>query len=207
MEQNVQSWSKTTKSIFTAILLLYVGTIVSGMLTGMNWIWSTKHLMTEGSVGTNLFTIITWLFELAVIVGYFLYMVGLGNLISLVGKRESSAIRQIRIAVILALVATVLQFFHVSIYITCILNLIAQIVMLVGFNTLKKSETLSLKATKGFSRLFTAMLITIIGSGILLFFFWVPIVPAALSGIITIVGYALIISGWNIVKNSTAPIA
>lgn len=207
MEQNVQSWSKTTKSIFAAILLLYVGTIVSGMLTGINSVWSTKHLMAEGSVGTNLFTIITWLFELAVIIGYFLYMLGLGNLLPLVGKRERSAIRQIRIAVILALVATVLHFFHVSIYITCILNLVAQIVMLVGFNTLKNSETISLKAVKGFSRLFTATLLTIIGTSILLFFFWIQIVSAALSGIITIVGYALIISGWNIVKNSTAPIA
>lgn len=106
MEQNVQNWSHTTNSIFNAVLIFSIGTIVVGLLGGLTVVFS---MMGAGVV----FRVLTWIAEIAVAVGYVLYMIGLGNLRSAVGEKEGVALGQIRTAAILSIVTAILGIFGI----------------------------------------------------------------------------------------------
>ena len=129
MEQNVQNWSHTTNSIFNAVLIFSIGTIVVGLLGGLTVVFS---MMGAGVV----FRVLTWIAEIAVAVGYVLYMIGLGNLRSAVGEKEGVALGQIRTAAILSIVTAILGIFGIPAWINGIINFVAVVMMLVGFNTL-----------------------------------------------------------------------
>ena len=189
MEQNVQNWSHTTNSIFNAVLIFSIGTIVVGLLGGLTVVFS---MMGAGVV----FRVLTWIAEIAVAVGYGLYMIGLGNLRSAVGEKEGVALGQIRTAAILSIVTAILGIFGIPAWINGIINFVAFVMMLVGFNTLKKSAAMPEKARNGFNQLFIAMLLNIIAVGI-----------TVIAAILGIIGFVMVITGWAAVKHSPAPIA
>ena len=92
-------------------------------------------------------------------------MIGLGNIRWSVNEKESAALGQVRTAAILTIVTAILGLFSIPGWINGIINFIAFVMMLVGFNTLKKSETMPLKASPGFNQLLHGMLLTSIASG------------------------------------------
>ena len=201
MEQNVQNWSHTTNSIFNAVLIFSIGTIVVGLLGGLTVVFS---MVGAGVV----FRVLTWIAEIAVAVGYVLYMIGLGNLRSAVGEKEGVALGQIRTAAILSIVTAILGIFGIPAWI--IINFVAFVMMLVGFNTLKKSAAMPEKARNGFNQLFIAMLLNIIAVGITVILGWIPLVGniiTAIAAILGIIGFVMVITGWAAVKHSPAPIA
>lgn len=202
MEQNVQNWSHTTNSIFNAVLIFSIGTIVVGLLGGLTVVFS---MMGAGVV----FRVLTWIAEIAVAVGYVLYMIGLGNLRSAVGEKEGVALGQIRTAAILSIVTAILGIFGIPAWINGIINFVAFVMMLVGFNTLKKSAAMPEKARNGFNQLFIAMLLNIIAVGTVILG-WIPLVGSiitAIAAILGIIGFVMVITGWAAVKHSPAPIA
>ena len=203
MEQNVQNWSHTTNSIFNAVLIFSIGTIVVGLLGGLTVVFS---MMGAGVV----FRVLTWIAEIAEAVGYVLYMIGLGNLRSAVGEKEGVALGQIRTAAILSIVTAILGIFGIPAWINGIINFVAFVMMLVGFNTLKKSAAMPEKARNGFNQLFIAMLLNIIAVGITVILGWIPLVGSiitAIAAILGIIGFVMVITGWAAVKHSPAPIA
>ena len=199
MEQNVQNWSHTTNSIFNAVLIFSIGTIVVGLLGGQTVVFS---MVGAGVV----FRVLTWIAEIAVAVGYVLYMIGR----SAVGEKEGVALGQIRTAAILSIVTAILGIFGIPAWINGIINFVAFVMMLVGFNTLKKSAAMPEKARNGFNQLFIAMLLNIIAVGITVILGWIPLVGniiTAIAAILGIIGFVMVITGWAAVKHSPAPIA
>ena len=175
MEQNVQNWSHTTNSIFNAVLIFSIGTIVVGLLGGLTVVFS---MMGAGVV----FRVLTWIAEIAVAVGYVLYMIGLGNLRSAVGEKEGVALGQIRTAAILSIVTAILGIFGIPAWINGIIYFVAFVLMLVGFYA--------------------------VGSSVILG--WIPLVGSiitAIAAILGIIGFVMVITGWAAVKHSPAPIA
>ena len=171
-----------------------------GLLGGLTVVFS---MMGAGVV----FRVLTWIAEIAVAVGYVLYMIGLGNLRSAVGEKEGVALGQIRTA---AIVTAILGIFGIPAWINGIINFVAFVMMLVGFNTLKKSAAMPEKARNGFNQLFIAMLLNIIAVGITVILGWIPLVGniiTAIAAILGIIGFVMVITGWAAVKHSPAPIA
>lgn len=209
MEQNVQNWSQTTKNIFNAVLLFSLGSIVAGFISGIATAVGIGNAF-NGNDGVSFADVLSWLLELAVAAGYVLYMLQLGTLRTQVGEKDGAAVGQVRTAAILAIVAAILAIFPVLNLLTGIVNIVAYIMMLVGFNTLRKSMELSGKARQGFSQLFVATLLNIIAVGLSILFGWIPvigIVIALIAGILGIIAFIMVITGWSTVKNSPAPIA
>ncbi len=196
MEQNVQNWSQTTNNIFIAVLIFSIGSIAAGILSLL------------GSF--SFVRVLVWIVEIGVIAGYVLYILRLGDLRTMVEEKERAAIGQIRTAAILTIVTAILGLFSLSGWIAGIINFAAFVIMLVGFNTLKKSTTMPEKARSGFNQLFIAMLLNIIAVGLMTILSWIPlvgIVMATIAGILGIIGFIMVITGWAAVKNSPAPIA
>ncbi len=198
MEQNVRNWSHSTSNIFKAVLMFSLGGIAAGIIS------SILNFIVPG-----LFTnIIVWLVGIVVIAGYVLYIINLGNLRDTVGMKEGAAIGQVRTAAILSIVAAILTMLNTVLWLASLFNIAAAVIMLVGFNTLKKSESLPSQARDGFSQLFTAMLLSTISWGISVILGWIPVVNIVIgiiAAILGIISFILVIMGWNNVKNSPAP--
>ena len=210
MEQHVHGWSNVTRKIFNGVLLFSIASIIVSVMGGISWFGKGVSIAAGGYAGVNIFTILMWLFSLCAIAGYVLYMVGLGEMRTLVSASDSSAVGNIRMAVILMIISMVIDLFGVRIlfWIGSILEIIAAIMMMVSFSKLRKSETMSEKARSGFSQLFVAMLLIIIGVGIGIIFGWIPIlgyVAKVLAWVAGAVGFIMTITGWTMVKNSPAP--
>lgn len=205
MEQNVQTWSNATHRIFTSVLVFSIGSIVAGLMAGFSFLW------TFAAGGRfNAFTLLTWICALAVIAGYIIYISGLGNLRSLVEEKEGTALGQIRTGAIITIAAALFMALGVPGWINGILNFAAYIIMLVGFNTLKKSPGMPERARNGFSQLFISMLLAVISVGLSVIFGWIPVVGIGMSiiaGLLNLAAFVMIITGWASVKNSPAPIA
>lgn len=204
MEQNVQTWSNTTRKIFTSVLVFSIGSIVAGLMAAFAFMW------TFGMGRFNVFTFLIWICEIAVIAGYIMYITGLGDLRNSVGEKEGSALGQIRTAAILTIIAALFTALRTPAMIAGIINFAAYVIMLVGFNTLKKSHIMPERAKNGFTQLFISMLLAIISTVLAVIFGWIPLVETVIgiiAGALNLAAFILVITGWAAVKNSPAPIA
>lgn len=84
-----------------------------------------------------------------------------------------------------------------------ILNLIAWILLLIAYSNLKNSMTLPEGARRGMSKLFTAMILGIIGWVVGL----IPLVGGVIETILEIVAFFIVLSGWKCVSESEEPAA
>lgn len=214
MEHNVQNWFKTTKSIYSSVLLASISGIVAGILSIISHQSQSYSLTTEGSLGTNLFIILLWLSHLVFIAGTFMYLLNIGKMQSLVLGRDSVAFRQIRTGLIVVIIAAVVVMFHIpqwhsSVWISAIVDIVGYVIIMVGFNTLRKSEAMSVKAKNGFRLAFIAMICFALGATLLLLFSWIPyagVVFSVVAIMLSLAGFILITTGWNIIKNAMPPV-
>lgn len=209
MEQNIHSWSNTTKNIFIAVMISSLGTILANLLNILAGLMPPAPMI-DRSGDLNPFIIGGSPIRLAVAIGYILYLVWLNNLRNFVSERDNIALRQISNANLLVIIAFLTGMFYIPLWLDMMLSFVAYILMLVGFNTLRKSETMSEKAHAGFEQLFRAMLFNCTACGLILLFGWIriPMISMALSitaGIIATIGSVFEITGWMTVKNSPAP--
>ncbi len=218
MEKNTNTWPVVTKSIYTAVLIFSFGTILAGLFDSLGSIWSAGSGLVSAasslaagnmpsfSSGPNFFEILNWVLLVAVALGYVLYVLGLGKLGTILKGEDSKAIGKVRIGAIILIIASICDIFLPSIIIW-IAELIAYIMMFIGFSALKKSTSFDAKATKGFGQLKTAVLLTLIAVGLSLIFGWLPLFGGVFKFIIWIlevIAFIMIILGWKSVKSAPA---
>lgn len=214
MERSIQNWLKTMKKIYTSILITAIAGMIAGILSVVSYQSHSFNLMTEGSIGTNLFTITLWLSMLVFIAGTFLYFINLGAMRSLVHGKDATALGQIRVGLAIVLLAAIIILFNIpqlrwSIWIYSILNIAAYVVIMVGFNTLRKSSAMSAGAKEGFKSIFIAMIGFIIGAVIAFLFSWIPYAGigfSVIAGVINITAFVFMIKGWHRVSNALPPV-
>ncbi len=154
----------------------------------------------------SFFEIVEWICAAGMVVGYVLYVIGLGNLGTILKDRDSEAIGRVRIGAVILIAASILSVFIPS-WIVWIAELVAYIMMFMGFNVLKKSTAIDAKAARGFSQLFMAIVFILITIGLNLTLGWIPIIGWGVDvvvWILEVVAFIMIITGWRTVKNSPA---
>ncbi len=182
---------------------------MAGLFGTLGDMWDTGSSIAEfassGTIsfgGPNLFEIINWVCLVAVAAGYVLYVMGLGKLGTILKDRDSKAIGQVRIGAIILIAASICDIFLPSIIIW-IAELIAYILMFMGFSALKKSTVIDAEAVKGFGKLNTAILLILIAIGISLILGWIPLLGLVIKFVawaLEIVAFILVILGWKTVK-------
>ncbi len=197
MEQNAKSWQETTKSIYTGVLLYSIANVLYSIFGSINTLMSFISLG-GGNVTTNSFSTFCYILLICIIIGYFLFLKGLGDFRKIVNINDSNAVGKIFTGVILALSATVIDFIPFLGWLGTILDIIAFFFMMIGYSALKKSETFPSKGQTGASRLFTAMILSLIGAII----GFIPLVGSPIELILDIIAFFMTISGWACIKNS-----
>jgi uncharacterized membrane protein len=79
-----------------------------------------------------------------------------------------------------------------------ILNIIAFIMMLLAYSALKNSQTFPAGARRGAGSLFTSQILLIIG----VVLGWIPLVGGIFSGILSIIAFILVFTGWATIKKT-----
>jgi len=149
MTQTFEQWSPPTKQIFNGVLIFSIAGILNAIFSFINVTFFLGLLFWVG-----------YIFTLAIVVGYILYVMGLGNFKKILEPADSAAAGKVYIAAILSLIAAVLGIIPVAgAILGGILGLVGYILMLMGFSALKNSQTLPEMARKGASTIFLSLIL------------------------------------------------
>lgn len=196
MELNGAVWKTSTSKIFSGVLLFSLSGIVGGLFAVI--------LALSGSLGAALW--IGVLTGIATILGYVLYLMGLGELQGILQGEDASAIAKVKLAAILLIIGACVSvlFSIVPLFgtivggiISGILNLVGCILCVMAFAQLKKSTTFPATALSGVSKLYVAYLLNLIGYGLMLTVILVVVAP-----ILNLVAFIMILIGWAGVKSA-----
>lgn len=140
------------------------------------------------------------------ILGYVLYLMGLGELQGILQGEDASAIAKVKLAAILLIIGACVSvlFSIVPLFgtivggiISGILNLVGCILCVMAFAQLKKSTTFPATALSGVSKLYVAYLLNLIGYGLML-----TVILAVVAPILNLVAFIMILIGWAGVKSA-----
>ena len=192
MELNGAVWKTSTSKIFSGVLLFSLSGIVGGLFAVI--------LALSGSLGAALW--IGVLTGIATILGYVLYLMGLGELQGILQGEDASAIGKVKLAAILLIIGACVSvlFSIVPLLGTIVGSIISGILNIVGvmaFAQLKKSTTFPATALSGVSKLYVAYLLNLIGYGLML-----TVILAVVAPILNLVAFIMILIGWAGVKNA-----
>lgn len=196
MELNGAVWKTSTSKIFSGVLLFSLSGIVGGLFAVI--------LALSGSLGAALW--IGVLTGIATILGYVLYLMGLGELQGILQGEDASAIAKVKLAAILLIIGACVSVLFsivplfgtiVGSIISGILNLVGCILCVMAFAQLKKSTTFPATALSGVSKLYVAYLLNLIGYGLML-----TVILAVVAPILNLVAFIMILIGWAGVKSA-----
>ena len=196
MELNGAVWKTSTSKIFSGVLLVSLSGIVGGLFAVI--------LALSGSLGAALW--IGVLTGIATILGYVLYLMGLGELQGILQGEDASAIGKVKLAAILLIIGACVSVLFsivpllgtiVGSIISGILNIVGCILCVMAFAQLKKSTTFPATALSGVSKLYVAYLLNLIGYGLML-----TVILAVVAPILNLVAFIMILIGWAGVKNA-----
>jgi uncharacterized membrane protein len=205
-----EQWSKTTSTIFYGVLIFSLAGIVKAILSPIAAIMETASGLSSlsggdlsgffgGSGGDTLSVIVDWIAPIAVILGYILYLSGLGGFKKLLGGADGPAVGKVRTGAILVIIGIVVKWIpFIGWIFGGILSVIGFILGVVGFSKLKNSSSFPESARKGASKLFTALILLIIGWVIGL----IPIVGDWIESIFEFIALILTLVGWAKIKNT-----
>lgn len=154
MEINANVWKSSTSKVFNGVLLFSLSGIVGGIVAAI--------AAFSGSLGAALWVAV--LAGLATILGYVLYIMGLGQFQSVLEPQDAAAVSKVKTAAILliigagvSIILSLVPFLGtvVGSIISGILNIIGCILCVMAFSTLKKSTTFPASARGGVSSLYT----------------------------------------------------
>jgi hypothetical protein len=215
MNYNSTMWTDTTKKIYYGVLLYSLVGLVYPFFKAINSITSSASGLVNlaGSFGegfsggrsvglvANGTQTVVYIMLGAIIVGYILYISGLGAFAKMFEAPEKDSVGSVRNGAIVMIVATLAEMFVWS-WLASIIYLVGFIIMMVGFSGMKKSTTLPRRAISGASTLFTSMILLIIGFIIGL----IPFVGGFIEGIFCLIAFIMNISGWAKIKNAGSDI-
>jgi uncharacterized membrane protein len=195
MTQFDESWSKATKAIFNGVLLYSLAGILYAIIEPISDAGDFLSRIIGDTSGLSTFC---YILLAGIIIGYIMYLMGLSGFRKILQPDDSAAVGKIFSAVILVLVAEIFDFIPLLGWVGSILSLISFILMLVGYSALKNSQGLPKRACLGASKLFTSMILLLIG-GILGF---IPLVGRFIEMPFDVIAFILTLTGWAAIKNT-----
>lgn len=201
--ENVQNnWSTVTKGIYNAVLLYVWGGIAAAIFPLFAKVSDMGDMASgdiAGAMVWGLWDILELVASLAVIAGYVLFYIGLNKWRAIADGADSQAINKLRIAALLTMIAVVVAFIPGIGWIASpVLELVAVILMLMGYSALKKSATMPEGAAKGARKLYTAQVLNIVACVL----GFIPVIGWIVAPILELIAFFKVLGGWKAIANS-----
>jgi uncharacterized membrane protein len=199
-----EQWSKETTAIFNGILLYSIAGVLHSILSPIESIVSGLDTLSSfasdgGLPGADGFSIFIFLLSVGIIGGYVMFLIGLGGFTKILEPHDSAAVGKIRTGVILGLAGEVIGFIPlIGWIIGGLLKIIAFFMMLTAYSALKNSQTFPARGRTGAGRLYTSQILLIIG----VVLGWIPLIGGIFKGILNLIAFIMVLSGWATIKNT-----
>lgn len=203
----MSTWKQTTEGLYKAVLLYTIGGIASSVFAYLGGLGKTaagiNALMGNGGSAFGIWDILGIVAAVAIIYGYWKFFTGLKDFKNQVNPADAPYIQKISTCTIIMMVATVLAVIPVVGLLGGIANLVAWIILLLAYNSLKKSATFPATARQGASKLFLAMILDIVGIVIGI----IPVIGGITKAILAIIAFIFVLQGWKAISLSEEPAA
>lgn len=200
-------WVKVTANIYMGVLIYQLGGVIHSILDPINSLVSgVSNIASFASSGNVDFSpgfldVLMWILSLGIICGYVIFLMGLQQWKPMLKEGDAKAVQQVWLGVVLGLVATVFNMIPLFGLFAGLINIVAFILMLLGYNALKTSATFPADAKVGAGKLYIAMILTIVGAVL----GFIPLVGGFIEMVLDIVAFFMVIAGWKTIKNTPAP--
>lgn len=189
---NRNAWTAVTKQMYYGVLIYSLCGVVANVVSPIISISSGVSMLSgNGGGGGVAFNAII---SLAIIAGYVMFFLGLKDFRNVVNLQDKDAVQKLFTATIISIAGYVLGLIPLAGWILkgiCVI--VSCIMMLLGYSALRNSQTFPTIAREGASKLYTAMILSIIGAVIGL----IPVVGGFIGGILDIIAFIMIIIGWK----------
>lgn len=201
--ENVQNtWSTVTKSIYKAVLLYVWAGIAAAIFPIFAELGDVADMASGDVAGAmiwGIWDILGLIASLAIVAGYVLFYIGLNKWRGVADAADAQAINKLRIAALLTMIAVLVAYIPGLGWIAApILELVAVILMLMGYSALKKSTTVPEGAAKGAGKLYKAQILTIVAVVV----GWIPVLGWIAAPILDLVAFFMVLGGWKAIANS-----
>lgn len=205
--ENVQSWKQTTSALYKAVMIFTWAGIVLSIFSGIASMTGAAKVISSLSsggaldMGYGLWDILKLVATIAVIYGYWLFLNSLTAFRELVNPADAPRVGSIRTAVILQIIAAILSVIPFVVIVGGILGIIAWIMLLIAYAGLKDSPTFPELARRGASRIFVAMILSVVGWIV----GWIPIIGWITLFVLSVISLIMVLTGWKLISLSDAP--
>lgn len=193
-------WNKETKQAYVgALLYSLLGVLASILRPFVNIGNLAKSLAAstgENFSGGSGASVILTILELGIVVGYIIFFLAIKDLKNNTEGEEQRGFKRIYQSIIFDVLAAVFVIFHLK-FLAGILGIVSCLLLISAYSTLKSSRTIadmSTSASSGFSLLFTAEILVLIG----ILIGWIPIIKIV-GGILGAIAWVLVLFGWKTV--------
>jgi uncharacterized membrane protein len=199
------TWLEITKKIFIGVLLYSIANVLYSIVDPISSLASTvssaDSFLNGGQSGISgiatFFDILTYILFIGIVGGYALFLFGLTNFSKILEAADRNAVESVRNGAVIMTVGVIVDVLIWG-FIGLIVYIVGFILMMMGYSKLKNSPTFPQKARNGASKLFTAMLLSLIGAILGL----IPLVGGFINMILSIIAFFFILSGWATIKNA-----
>jgi hypothetical protein len=136
----------------------------------------------------------------AIIVGYVFTFIGLNGFRQFVDSVDKKSIGSVRMSYIILVIAAIADCMPFMEWIAGVLTFISAIVLVMGFSKLKKSNNFNVDMKRGFSTLFIASILILVGECL----DFIPLAGDYLWGVFNFIALIVTIIGWSKVKSGAA---
>lgn len=198
--QQINSWSTTTANLYKAVQLFTWCAIANAVIDCIGGLSDAASLL-SGEVGFGFWDVLGILATVGVVYGYWLFLKSLDIFKGLVNLADAPAVGKIRLSTILTIVGSIVAVIPLIGIAGDITVFIGWIILFMAYSTLKGSTTFPATAVKGMQKLYTAMVLCLIG--------WVvdfiPLVGDFVELILTVIAFFMTLKGWKIISTSEEP--
>lgn len=190
---DIRIWNKETKQAYVGTMLYSILGIVAAILTPIAAIGAIASL-TGAASGGGVVGVLLIITEIAIIFGYVIFFLAIKDLKKITEGEVQKAFNKIYLSIIFDILGAIFSILHIGI-ISGLLAIASCILLLLAYSSLKKSSVIaeiSSNAADGFSRLFTAEVLSIIGAVIAL----IPVL-GFVGSILKLIAWIMILLGWK----------
>lgn len=195
MEQNFYPWNSNCQKAFYGFLAFMLGSVVIGILSWISLGSSVASLAGGSTAGLGFAGIMMIVVHILVILGYVYFLIGTkGMQRNAPTEEDSKIVKSVFIGALLCVIGAGIDLIPLFPgFIIRILTLLGFIFMMIGFNKMKQSQTLTEVIRQGSSKLFISMLLAVIACGL----GFIPLAGSIIEAIMYIIVLIFGILGWR----------
>lgn len=198
--ENNSNWASVTGNLYKGVLiqvLCNIAVAIFAFIGGLSAFGDLANGDFAGAVTWGFWDYMELAASIGAIYGFWMFFSNLNPWKRLADPADAKAISSIYIATLLQIIAIIFSFIPFVGIVGTILSIVAWVMLLLAYSNLKNSATFPEMARAGAGKIFTAMILNLVG----LVICWIPII-GFISVILSIFALVFTLNGWKLISKA-----